>query len=89
MNLYRYRNLQTDLVKMADWIHVHTTVSPECQQYEDNPTNVVMFQGKENPISNLFAFGEHHQSAGHNNPNVTQKVKESESTLDAKRISQK
>lgn len=79
----------------------HSPGTPECQHYEESPDNVVIFQGKGNPLSNFFqcdlhVFGEHHKSAEHayqltkairaSDLGAAQKVREAETALEAKRI---
>ena len=79
----------------------HTPGSPECPHYKESQDDVVVFQGKSNPLSNFFpcdlhVFGERHKSAEHayqltkairsSNPDAAQKVRDAETALEAKRI---
>ncbi|KAK3086423.1 hypothetical protein FSP39_018255 [Pinctada imbricata] len=78
----------------------HNPGSPECEFYT-TAKNVVVFKGKDNPISNFFqceirVFGENHQSAEHafqltkairaGNLEAADKVRTSKTALDAKRV---
>jgi predicted NAD-dependent protein-ADP-ribosyltransferase YbiA (DUF1768 family) len=80
----------------------HTLGSPECPHNKEFQDDVVVFQGKSNPLSNFFPcdlhiFGECHKSAEHayqltiairySNSDVAQKIRDWEIALEAKRIS--
>ena len=78
----------------------HEPGSPECPHYA-HPTDVIAFQGKDDPLSNFYEselkiFGETHKTAEHayqltkalraGNIEAAERVRNSDTALDAKRI---
>ncbi|XP_062601967.1 uncharacterized protein F44E2.8-like, partial [Saccostrea cucullata] len=82
----------------------HKPGSKDCEHYSEPADGLVVFQGKENPLSNFFpcdvkVFGETHKSAEHayqltkairsGDFNATENIRVAPTALEAKRIGDK